>query len=235
MSSSWLSLVPIVDGFAYDADMICEDCAAQKIEQLEAEGIADSGDSNDFPQGPFPDNEADTPQHCGNHEHCVNAVKLPGGTKVGCPLSGTLTEDGVSYTRNSIAEHILFGSVHQKAMGRLWWYLFSSAMDNGPLIQLTRPASIIPPAIKRALPHLTSKTCHLLTESFTDLENVYGGAVSRGEDGTSLILWRLSIDDTGKLCSPATPVASVQLPHSELQERSLEDILSEAISDGAWY
>jgi hypothetical protein len=108
-------------------------------------------------------------------------------------------------------------------------------MDNNPLLQLTRASSPLPPPVKKALPHLTSKTRHLLHEVFTDLENVYGGAVSRSEDGDSLILWRLSIDDTGKLCSPTSPVVGVQLPHSELQERSLEDILGEAISDGAWY
>ena len=38
MTSSWLDLVPVVDAFAFDADLICEDCAAQVIKELEAKG-----------------------------------------------------------------------------------------------------------------------------------------------------------------------------------------------------
>jgi hypothetical protein len=231
MTPNWLDLVPVVDGFAFNADLICEDCAAQVIEELEAKGVEDTGDSNDFPQGPYSENEADSPQHCGNHAHCVNAVQIPGAKKIGCPLTCTLTEDGVTYTRRTIAEQILFGSAHQKGVGRLWWHLFQSAMDAEPLLQLTRASSPLPPPVKKALPSLTSKSCYLLHEVFTDLGNLYGGAISQGEDGESLVLWRLEIDTNGKLITQNNPV---QLPASELSERSLENIITDTISEGAW-
>jgi hypothetical protein len=112
-------------------------------------------------------------------------------------------------------------------------------MDDGPILKLNSSWAPLPSPVKKALPHLTSKTCSILHEIYTDLENVYGGAVSRNKEDDSLFLWRLSIDDTGKLCMPSSPDSdgfhTVQLPHSELQERSLEDILTEALSNGAWY
>jgi hypothetical protein len=235
MTSSWLDLVPVCDGFTYNAAMICEDCAAKTIEHLEAKGIEDTGDSDDFPQGPFPNSETDTPDHCDNGAHCVNAVKIPGGKKIGCPLSCILTQHGVEETRRSIALHILFGSAHQKAVGRLWWHLFHSSLNDGPILKLTSDWAPLPAPIKKELPQLTNKPNHLLHETYTDLENVYGGAVSHGEHEDSLILWRLAINDAGKLSSASTPSVTVQLPLSELQARSLETILTEAINDGAWY
>jgi hypothetical protein len=231
MTSSWLDLVPVVDAFAYNADMICEDCAAQVIEKLEAKGVENTGDSNDFPQGPYSDNEADSPQHCGNLGHCVNAIRILRGEKIGCPLTCTLTEDGIEYTRKSIAEHIIYGAAHQKAIGRLWWHLFHSSLEESKLIQLARSISPFPPPLKIALSTLASKNCPPLHEVFTDLEYIYGGSISKGEDGESLVLWRLGLDDRGQLIKPAD---HAQLPASEIEERSLEDIISDAISEGAW-
>jgi hypothetical protein len=233
MSSNWLDLIPMCNGFAYNAAMICEDCAAKTIEHLEKQGIENTGDSNDFPQGPYTNNESDSPQHCDNGASCANAVQIPGGKKIGCPLVCSLTEEGIAYVRRSIAEHILFGSAHQRGVSRLWWSLFHDSVEYGPLLLLSR-SSPLPKALRKSLLLSSPKTTNVLTTIFTDLESVYGGAVSRREDGESLVLWKLAIDESGHLPPASTPVPTVQLPISELQERSLEDMLTEAISDGAW-
>ena len=46
---------------------------------------------------------SDTPQHCASGEHCINAVTLSSGEKVGY-LFGELTAVGVEYVKEAIAE-----------------------------------------------------------------------------------------------------------------------------------
>jgi hypothetical protein len=228
MISDWLTLVPTCDAYAYNAALICEDCADKTIEKLDDERAENTGDSNDFPQGPVENNESDSPGHCDNNEHCTNAVKIPGGKKIGCPLTTILTSDGVEYTRNKIAEHILFGTPHQKCIGRLWLYLYSSQLGNFPLIQLhNQPIEVAAP-LKKAL-SILSKTATIEPKVFSDLEYVYGTAVP-ARHYNAVGLWRLSISDTGKLGDLKTAL----LPASELQESSVVDILTAAISEEAW-
>ena len=59
--------------------------------ERESAGIADTGDTGDFPQGPFPDGggEADSPQHCG---------------KCGEFLKNALTDYGVWALKGAIEE-----------------------------------------------------------------------------------------------------------------------------------
>lgn len=232
MDSNWLSLVPVCAPFAYNAAFICEDCAARTIDKLQAKGIEDTGDSNDFPQGPYPDNESDSPEHCDNGEHCVNAVKIPGGKKIGCPLSSCLTEAGVAYIRNKIGEHILFGSPHQKGVGRLWWHLYQNAIDAEPLLRLITQPVPIPRQLRQALAPILpkkGKSTQIIAEIFTDLKYLYGGSFGNGEP-PSLGLWRVPVDNLGKL----GPAEVVLLPVTEINERPLETIINDAISDGAW-
>ena len=52
-----------MEGYIYQADIYCADCAKKyRI------GEKDSGDSDQFPQGPYDNGggESDFPQHCGN-------------------------------------------------------------------------------------------------------------------------------------------------------------------------
>jgi hypothetical protein len=190
-------------------------------------GIEDTGDSNNFPQGPYADNESDTPDHCDNGEWCKNAIQIPGGKKVGCPLGTFLTKDGVKYTREKIAQHILYGSAHQKGVGRLWNALYRNALDNTPLISLTGKRTV-PTVIVDALSELVlaQPSARIVTETFTDLNFVYG--ITTSVDQTTL--WRLEIDDYGKFGN----LAVIGLPASEGQERTPEDLITEAISEGAW-
>ena len=74
-----------MDAYIYAADIYCEDCAESFTEFMPAG--SDTGDSDDYPQGPYPDGggEADGPQHCGS---CGEFLENP------------LTEDGENYVRD---------------------------------------------------------------------------------------------------------------------------------------
>lgn len=79
--------------YIYNAAIYCEDCATDIIDKLKAENIADEGDSDSFPQGPYPDGggESDSPEHCDN---------------CNCFLENELTPDGRDYVLNLIRENI---------------------------------------------------------------------------------------------------------------------------------
>ena len=62
-----------------------------------------SYDSDDYPKRAGDDEEADGPQHCAAREHCLHAIVLPSGRKIGL-LFGELTRDGVEYVKEAIAE-----------------------------------------------------------------------------------------------------------------------------------
>jgi len=230
MSNSWLSLVPVCEPFAYQANLICEDCAGNVIKDLESKNIEDSGDTNDYPQGDSGNNESDSPCHCRFGAKCINAVRLPSGKKIGCPLRTKLTIYGIAYTRDNIAAHILYGNDQQKAISRLWLYLYGDSSGEQPLIQLTKNAEKIPAPLGKALaPLLKSPSTNILSTTYTDLHYVYGGAIWKGSDDR-LTLWRLGLSDTGDF----TTIDQVLLPANLLKSDSLETLLSDAISEGAW-
>jgi len=75
--------------YAYNAAMWCDDCATTIMRDLDAKGVEDTGDTDDYPQGDSSDGEADSPQHC---DGC-NAF-----------LENPLTADGYAYVRETILE-----------------------------------------------------------------------------------------------------------------------------------
>lgn len=96
--------------YIFQAEVWCDDCGKHIAERLKADGQEvpedpedhDSFDSDDFPKGPFPDDDpADTPTHCASDDECINAVHLSFGRKVGAIVSG-LTEDGRKYALEKI-------------------------------------------------------------------------------------------------------------------------------------
>lgn len=96
--------------YIYQANVWCNDCAAAISARLRREGLAPEDpddecafDSDEYPKRADDDDEADTPQHCAAGEHCINAIELPSGEKVGY-LFGELTADGVDYVREAIEE-----------------------------------------------------------------------------------------------------------------------------------
>lgn len=78
-----------MEAYIYNADIYCEDCAETIKATLTG---PDTGDSDDYPQGPYPDGggEADYPQHCG---HC------------GEFLENSLTDNGANYVSEAVANN----------------------------------------------------------------------------------------------------------------------------------
>lgn len=96
--------------YIHVADVFCEDCGDAIKERITGEGHApaDPGneatfDSDEFPKGPFDDEESDTTEHCGAHDKCLNAYKCKNGTRVGMFLENPLTKRGYDYVRE---EHL---------------------------------------------------------------------------------------------------------------------------------
>ena len=102
-----------MNAYIYQASLYCDSCAESIIAELRKKNIEDTGDSNDWPQGPYQDGggEADSPKHCGMGDMCANALDIGNviGIKVGCFLENPLTADGTSYVYNAVREHYMTG------------------------------------------------------------------------------------------------------------------------------
>jgi len=97
--------------YIYAADVWCESCGEDIKRRIEAEGKAPSTpedeasyDSDDYPKGPYDNEEADTPQHCGSHDDCLEATELPDGSKAGKFLANPLTSHGYDYVLEAFKE-----------------------------------------------------------------------------------------------------------------------------------
>ena len=92
-----------MDVFIFQADIWCADCGRLIQKRLEEDNVEDTGDSDDYPQGPFGDGggEADSPQFCAAHDGCINFIQVD-GRKIGAPLENPLTTDGVEYLKGMI-------------------------------------------------------------------------------------------------------------------------------------
>lgn len=101
--------------YIYCADVYCEACGQAIRARLTAEGKspaepADEAtyDSDDFPKGPMEAGMADTPDHCGAGEACLEPTEV-NGDRYGRFLENELTEDGVRHLEEalwkSVGEH----------------------------------------------------------------------------------------------------------------------------------
>ena len=95
--------------YIYAADIYCDDCGDEIKARIQAEGKAPenpndetSYDSDEYPKYCSDDDESDSPQHCGSHEDCLNAVTLPSGRKIGCLIGTNLTDAGVEYLKEIV-------------------------------------------------------------------------------------------------------------------------------------
>lgn len=80
-----------MNAYMYRAAWLCEECGEETLAELVAIGATDTGDSDDFPKGPYPGlmREADTPEHC---DTC------------GLFLENPLTSDGYEYVRERVED-----------------------------------------------------------------------------------------------------------------------------------
>jgi hypothetical protein len=225
--TSWLDLVPVCrDVYVYQTSLLCADCADETFARLQKTTVVRDDDSDDLPHGPYSDGggEADSPRHCDSAEDCVNAVRVPNGRRVGCPLGNPLTKYGERYVVASIARDVFGNTPHARAVGRLWLHVYDYLRPE-ELIELqavdprTSPTSKLLPKQYRPVPQ---------SSPYTDLRYLYGAAVSTTQP--EVALWRLTIDDVGKFSEMST----IHLPNRELAERTVEDLLEEAWRDDAW-
>lgn len=129
-----------METYIYAADIYCEACGEDIRRRLTAEGKAPKHpdrqgtyDSDEFPKGPFSDGggECDGPQHCAAQEECLNALVLPSGNKVGAWLENPLTEEGVRYLREMIAES--YGKKNE--VTQFWQEVYAEELGGHPCLQ----------------------------------------------------------------------------------------------------
>ena len=94
--------------YIFNAALFCEECAMEFMVELGNEGRPDTGDSDDFPQGPYGEGggEADTPNHC---DGC------------GLFLENSLTTDGENYVVEAVNEG---SKIAKEIWGTHYSYLF---------------------------------------------------------------------------------------------------------------
>jgi hypothetical protein len=92
------------DYYIWQADVYCPKCTFAIKRRLQREGLKPAKprdqatyDSDQWPKGPFSDEEADTPQHCGSGENCADPTVLSDGSKVGKFFENPLTRAGIAY------------------------------------------------------------------------------------------------------------------------------------------
>ena len=228
---SWLDHVePCTDVYVYQAAFLCSDCAEAVIEELEKEGQVDTGDSDDWPQGPHGDGggEADSPNHCDMMDKCKNALAVPNGAKIGCPLGNPLTDDGNKYVVENVVKNCLSQNAHRRGVARLWMKIYDY-LKTDQLIRVPVPSDGGTTKLEKALGWLKSDDHTRPKEEFyTDLNHLYGAAFS--DTGTKITLWRLDLTDNGGFAG----LSVVHLPGQERPARTIEDMLDEAFAGDAW-
>jgi len=120
--------IGFMEAYVYAGDIYCEDCGRMMRKEL---GKKDSsGDSENYPQGPYPDGggESDSPQHCGSHTGCINTMEFA-GTKVGVWLGNPLTNEGVGELKAMLSNPR--PSAYQLALHEFWSDVYVDYLGEG--------------------------------------------------------------------------------------------------------
>jgi len=136
----WGMHIGWIDAFVYHADLYCEDCG--RAIRKELKGHRNTGDSDDYPQGPYPDGggEADSPWHCNSGEECINAMEIE-GVKIGVWLGNPLTSEGVKYLKEMLSEPN--PTAYQQALHDFWLRVYSDYLE-GWAPELPPPSPQLP-------------------------------------------------------------------------------------------
>ena len=226
MPSNWLdSVLPCPTVYIYQSALICEGCAHRLLRYRPHRTGEDTTDPDHCPQGPYSNGggEADAPQYCDVGAECVGRIEVLGKLKIGCPLGNPLTNEGESYTIETIARSVLSIEDSKRAAGRLWRHLYKE-IKPAELLQLTSHGS--PSNLGTLLDKIPPKEARIPFKMWTDLDYLYGAALSR--DGVSL--WRVEITPEGNF----DHLKTVLLPAMEFPGRTIEDAIKEAVGSGAW-
>lgn len=237
-TTDWRESVPALDDvYMFQADLYCEDCGRDIQDRLrkkgkvpEDENDEESFDSNYFPKGPFGDGggEADSPFHCGSHEGCLNAIKLPCGSKIGAWLGNPLTNDGIEQLSSTILQDLLGAKKgsHSQQVGRLWSYLYRDQLsETDHLIQVEDKALELP-LVKSFVKMVTDQHALYVNRVMVDLDNIYGFSSTK----STMWVWKSEIQPDGRVGKPT----EVQLPLGTAGEVEPLNILRDLIEEGAW-
>ena len=243
-NADWRELVPSLDDvYMFQGALLCEDCGRDVQDNLrkkgkapEDEGDEESFDSDDFPKGPFGDGggEADSIHHCDSNESCLNAIKLPCGSKIGAWLGNDLTSEGDKWLAESIRESIFKDDAHGRQVNRLWRLKYSDPLSSLNGVKPVTGRELASPPVQQFIKSIGGQQPQIVNQVWCDLDCLYGfsmqKAVADWKQPASLIVWKADILPDGSLDKPS----KVELPISEAQEREPDDILSELIGDAAW-
>lgn len=102
-----------MNAFVFKGALLCSLCRNEWIGDRITNLPEDTGDSNDYPQGPYPGGggEADSPSPC---DAC------------GCFLENPLTADGEEYVRRAVLAN---GRIAREAWAPFYSYLFSASEE----------------------------------------------------------------------------------------------------------
>jgi hypothetical protein len=236
--TDWRESVPGLDSvYMFQGGLYCEDCGQAIQVEIRKDGKApededdeDSFDSDDFPKGPFGDGggEADSPQHCDSQAHCLNAIKLPCGSKIGAWLGNPLTSDGINHLTNSILEDSLANrnTQHSLQVAHLWSYLYRDQLSERDSLLQLEDRALDAPIVKSFVKLVTEKHNHIINRVMIGLDNIYGFSSKK----SAMWIWKSEFLPDGELGDPAY----VQMPLGEAGERDPIEIVRELIEEGAW-
>jgi hypothetical protein len=124
--------------YAYHAELYCDACGERLERELQAAGVSDSGDSDQYPQGAA-EGESDGPNHCASGAECLQPLELelyglaPGAElygaetrRIGAWLDESLTDYGREYLRELLDESE--PTPYQRALHRFWREVYAEQL-----------------------------------------------------------------------------------------------------------
>jgi hypothetical protein len=226
---SWLNNIKVCsEVYVFQADLYCEDCARTIAAQLDASASPNVGDSDSYPQGPYPEGggEADDPHFCASRKSCSNSINV-GNQTIGCPLGNSLTHDGAETLITSVLDLSLNSRNYERQLSRLYLKVWGDNLDHYRFECLRRvPAKferLLPSSLDRLVKRLRGIPSHIM---YQDENHVY--ITSRHNELVDLV--RCAISDEGSF--PSCEMASV--PSAVADEVSPEELIRDAIDEGGW-
>jgi hypothetical protein len=219
------------EGSTYQADVYCNRCTEAIKKRIEKAGEAPedpdderSYDSDDYPKMVNLDDEAsDSPQHCGAHEECLAAIKLPYGGKIGAWLGGSLTSEGVESTVDMVWNDLTSLQDHSRQVGRLWRKLYADDLSEFK----GEPREVDGKGFKVERKNFTQK------KFFVDLDSVYalGTVLIAGKQ--KIVVLRYKADPKGKFAkSPDTCTSFTQ--EEDWAGKDPQEVLKDVIEQEDW-
>lgn len=220
---SWLDLVHASDdAYAYQAALYCGDCGRSLVERAREAGTEDDGDSETFPQGPYPDGggEADSAHFCDSGRGCLSAVEVV-GHKVGRPLGNPLTSDGVEALVSSVKRDLVSNKMFERELGRLLSRVWGDYLHD----MLARV--LLPPKLP-GLEQLLGRRYELDPVVLADVSHLY--LIGQVPESREVHLLRAGVNDEGDFAT----LDDVAVPPEVVEGYSAEKLIRQAVEDGSW-